>query len=180
MMGKKETEISISTLIGKGTQIDGDFASPGSVRIDGDIDGSVTVGGTLILGAGGSVNGNVTAASVVIGGEVLGDITVQQKVELTGTAKVLGNIVTTVIVIDENAIFQGKCDMNQPVSDRKAKARAAKAVKASKKSAKAALAEALREVQEAESNELQEESARENTSGEAMQGQTSGSSENNS
>ena len=169
MMGKKETEINITTLVGKGTQIDGDFTSPGSVRIDGDIDGSVTVGGTLILGAGGSITGNVTAASVMIGGEVLGDITVQQKVELTGTAKVLGNIETAVIVIDENAIFQGKCDMNQPVSDRKAKARAAKAVKASKKSAKAALAEALREVKEAESNESQEEAAGENTSGEAAQ-----------
>ncbi len=158
-MGKRDAEITITTLLGSDSQIDGDFNAMGSVRIDGTIDGNVTVEGALILGTSSTVNGNVTAASVIIGGEVLGNVSVQHKVELTGTARVMGDISTSVIVIDENAIFQGKCDMNQPASDRKAKARAAKAVKASRKSAKAALAEALREVQEAESREMQEENA---------------------
>lgn len=153
MLGKKDTEIRISTLIGCGARLDGDFYVPGSVRIDGCVDGNVTVDGTLIVGATGAITGNITAEAVIVGGEVLGDVEASRKAELTGTAKVLGDITTDVIVIDENAIFQGKCNMNQTVPDKKVKA---KAVKASKKSAKAALAEALREVQEAEARERQE------------------------
>ncbi|MCM1113393.1 MAG: polymer-forming cytoskeletal protein [Muribaculum sp.] len=156
MLDKKDKEIRISTIIGEGVSVEGDFTAPGSVRIDGCVDGNVTVGGTLIVGAGGEINGNISAESAMIGGDILGNLEVAKKTELTQTAKVLGDITTAVIVIDENAVFQGKCNMNQSVSDRKAKAKAAKAAKESKKSAKAALAEALREVKEAEDRELQE------------------------
>ncbi|MDE7269266.1 MAG: polymer-forming cytoskeletal protein, partial [Acetatifactor sp.] len=103
--------------------------------------------------------GNVTAESAVIGGGILGNVEVTDKIELTNTAKVLGDITTSVIVIDESAIFQGKCNMHQSVPDRQAKNKSAKAMKESKKSAKAALAEALKELQEAENKELQERSA---------------------
>ena len=62
----------------------------------------------------------------------------------------LGDITTSVIVIDEHAVFQGKCDMNQDTGAKKSKAGVTKAVRAGRKSAKAALAEALKEVQEEE------------------------------
>lgn len=161
MLDKKDKEIRICTIIGAGVNLDGDFTAPESVRIDGCVDGNVTVAGTLIVGANGVINGNVTAEAAIIGGDILGNLEVAKKTELIATAKVLGDITTSVIVIDEAAIFQGKCNMNQSVQDRKAKAKAAKAVKDSKKSAKAALAEALREVKEAEDKELQENGAAE-------------------
>lgn len=153
MFNREEKEVQISTLIGCNSEIQGDFNVQGSARIDGKVNGNVTVTGTLIVGAAGSIDGNVTAQAVMIGGEVLGDIQAPEKAELTATARVLGNITTTVIVIDENAVFQGKCDMNQQEPDKKAKARTAKAVKAGRKSAKAALEEALKEVEEEASRE---------------------------
>lgn len=171
MLGKKDTEIRISTLIGCGARLDGDFSTPGSARIDGCVDGNVTVDGTLIVGTTGAVSGNVTAEAVIIGGEVLGDVETVRKAELTGTARVLGDITTAVLVIDENAIFQGKCNMNQPVPDKRAKAKTSKAVKASKKSAKVALAEALREVQEAENRESRESDTQESGVSENMAGE---------
>lgn len=158
MMGKKN-DTRIGTLLGKDTQINGDFTSEGSVRIDGKIEGNVSVTGMLIIGAAGSVSGDICATSVMVGGEVLGNLTVTDKTELTATAKVLGDIKTSVIVIDEHAVFQGKCDMNQETPDRKARPRRASAVRAGKKSAKAALAEALKEVQEESSEQLTEETS---------------------
>lgn len=159
MLDKKNTEVKLTALIGNGVSLDGDFTAQGSARIDGCVDGNVTVGGTLIVGATGAINGNVTAAAAVIGGGVLGNVEITDRIELTGTAKVLGDITTSVIVIDENAIFQGRCNMHQTVPDRQAKTKSARAVKESKKSAKAALAEALKELQEAENKEQQERSA---------------------
>lgn len=154
MVGKKNTEVKISTLIGKGCELAGDFIAKDSARIDGKVDGNVTVTGSLLVGAGGCINGNVTAVSVLIGGEVNGDVNATEKAELTDTAKVLGDITTKVIVIDENAIFQGKIDMNQAVPERKNST--AKAVRAGRKTAKAAIAEALKEVEEQEKSESQE------------------------
>lgn len=148
MLSKKEKQVKISTLIGKDCELSGDFSTQGSARIDGRVSGNVTVTGTLIVGAAGSITGNVSARAVVIGGEVLGDVSAPEKTELTATARILGDITTKVIVIDENAVFQGKCDMNQTVPDKKAKAKNTKAVRAGKKSAKAAIAEALKEVEE--------------------------------
>jgi len=146
MLSKKNSEVKITTLLGAGSEVKGDFNSDGSVRIDGTVNGNVTVAGTLIVGAGGSINGNISANSVMIGGEILGDITTKEKTELTSTAKVFGNILTNVLVIDENAIFQGGCDMGQSASGGTGKLANARAVRAGKRSAKAAIEEALRDV----------------------------------
>ena len=70
MLGKKSTDTKINTLIGAGAELNGDFTLDGSARIDGKIGGNVTVTGSLILGAGSVVTGEVQAASVLIGGEV--------------------------------------------------------------------------------------------------------------
>lgn len=152
MLNKKDKEIRIGTLLGRGTELEGDFSAEGSVRIDGTIKGNVTVSESMIIGATGNIEGNISAKSIVVGGEVLGNIDAPEKAELTATARVLGDITTNTIVIDEHAVFQGKCDMNQAVPDRKTRN---KAVRAGKKSAKAALAEALREV-EAANQELEQ------------------------
>lgn len=165
-MSNKEKQVKISTLIGKGSELTGDFSVQGSARIDGKVVGNVTVTGTLIVGATGSISGDVSANAVVVGGEVLGDIAAPEKTELTATARVLGDISTKIIVIDENAVFQGKCDMNQTAPEKKAKMKVAKATRAGKKSAKAAIAEALKEVEE-EAN--REESAQEEA---AVMGET--------
>ncbi len=156
MSGKKDNTV-ITTILGKGCVVNGDFTVSQSARIDGEIQGDVFVAGTLIMGADARVDGNIEAGAAIIGGEVVGNITAQSKVELTVTAKVIGDITTTVIVIDENAVFQGRCDMNQDTPHRKNPA-VKKAVKEGRRSAKAALQEALREVQ-AESNAWQNDNA---------------------
>lgn len=161
-MKKNNGEVTISTLIGRGTELQGDFTAKGSARIDGKVNGNVTVDGTLILGAGALVDGDISAMAVLIGGEVVGNINAPEKTELTSTAKVIGNITTGAIVIDEHAVFQGGCDMNQATPDRKNRSNTAKAVRAGRKSAKAAIAEALKEVKEEEQREAQQSAVENN------------------
>lgn len=146
MPSKKDNAV-ITTILGKGCVVNGDFTVKQSARIDGEILGDVYVTGTLIMGTGARIDGNIEADEAIIGGDVVGNIQAQSKVELTVTAKVIGDITTNVIVIDENAIFQGRCNMNQDAPQRKNPA-VKKAIKEGRRSAKAALQEALREVQE--------------------------------
>lgn len=146
MSGKKDNAV-ITTILGKGCVVNGDFTVKQSARIDGEILGDVCVTGTLIMGTGARIDGNIEAEEAIIGGDVVGNIQAQNRVELTVTAKVIGDITTNVIIIDENAIFQGRCNMNQDAPQRKNPA-VKRAIKEGRRSAKAALQEALREVQE--------------------------------
>lgn len=144
---KTNKEMEITTIIGRGAKCGGDFSSKGSARIDGSIDGDVTVEGTLIVGASGHIDGNIKARSVMVGGEIIGDIHASDKVELTATARVIGNISTSLIVIDEKAIFQGSCDMKQDVPGKRPHV-PSKALKAESRDAKAMVTEMLKDVQE--------------------------------
>ena len=151
----KKQEIRITTLIGKGALLDGDFSAPDSARIDGCVNGDVTVEGTLVLGTAAVINGNIQAEATIIGGEVNGNVTAQRKVEITATARVIGDVNTESIVIDEHAIFQGSCNMNQEVPDHQNRRKAVyrKAARNGKRSAAAAVAAALQEVRDEEEKE---------------------------
>ena len=143
-MKKRETQIS--TIIGMSAECNGDFTADGAIRIDGTINGNVTVTDTVIVGASGCINGDIHAQKVVIGGEVYGNLDVPEKVELTSTARLIGDINTNGLVIDEKAIFQGSCNMNQD-GGRRPKANN-RAIKEMKKSAQSVITEALRETEE--------------------------------
>lgn len=108
----KNKDGKLTSIVGKDAVVGGNFSTPGSARIDGVVEGSARVAGSLIVGSTGRIDGDVEADSIIIGGEINGDVTVQGKAELTATARVIGDIRTSLIVIDEKAVFQGKCDMN--------------------------------------------------------------------
>lgn len=145
-MSTKTRDYKISTIIGKDVVVEGDFTAGGSVRLDGVVEGDVKVGGHLLVGISGKIHGNVEAASAAIGGEVTGNVVAPDKTELTSTARLIGDIRTNVIVIDEKAIFQGKCDMNQ--EELKPRRRPPRENRAGKRSAKEALRDALKAAEE--------------------------------
>ena len=102
----------VGTIIGSGAVIDGPLTTKDSTRIDGTIKGNVTVSGALIIGQEGKVIGTISALNVYVAGEVNGNITASQgKIEISDTGRVIGDITCKGIIIDENAVFQGKCEM---------------------------------------------------------------------
>ena len=50
--------------------------------------------------------------NVYIAGEVTGNVSAPQgKIEISDTGKVIGDVTCKGIIIDENAVFSGQCDM---------------------------------------------------------------------
>lgn len=118
MFGRNEnTSEKITTMLGPGSDLQGSLYAEGSARVDGNVNGNVTVTGMLILGSAGRISGDVTAEAVILGGGVLGNVTAPERAELTATARVSGDVTTRVIVIDEHAVFQGRCNMDLPAAD---------------------------------------------------------------
>ena len=111
---KTETGSELN-LIAAGTVFEGKLRTPGSIRIDGKIVGEVSAVQNISLGSTGDVEGNMTAKSVTIGGKIKGTIIAQEKLVLESKAVVRGDIKAAKLVIDEGALFDGKCVMSSEV-----------------------------------------------------------------
>lgn len=108
----EEAMEQVGTIIGPGAVIEGPLTTKDSTRIDGTVKGNVTISGALIVGQEAKIAGTVSAMNVYIAGEVAGNVSAPQgKVEISDTGKVIGDVTCKGIIIDENAVFQGKCEM---------------------------------------------------------------------
>jgi cytoskeletal protein CcmA (bactofilin family) len=102
----------VGTIIGPGAVIDGPLTTKDSTRIDGTVKGNVTISGALIVGQEGKIVGTVSAMNAYVAGEINGNVsTPQGKIEISDTGKLYGDVTCKGIIIDENAVFQGKCEM---------------------------------------------------------------------
>ncbi|MBI4546989.1 MAG: polymer-forming cytoskeletal protein [Ignavibacteriae bacterium] len=110
---KSEPTGSELNLISAGTVFEGKLRTPGSVRIEGKIVGEVTATQSVAVGSSGDVEGNVSAKSVTVGGKVKGTVFAQERLELESKAVIRGDIRAAKLVINEGALFDGKCTMSE-------------------------------------------------------------------
>ncbi|WP_411281521.1 bactofilin family protein [Gemmatimonas sp.] len=87
--------------------ISGDICTKGTIRVDGRVEGAVHRADTLIIGAGGTVVGNIEAREVVIGGTLHGNLTVSERVEVQATATVRGDIRAEAVQLLEGGAVHG-------------------------------------------------------------------------
>ena len=73
------------------------------------VEGEVVSTGTVKIGAGSVIIGNITASSAVIAGAVKGDIDVQGPVVVDTSAVIMGNIKSRSVQINNGAIIEGFC-----------------------------------------------------------------------
>lgn len=73
------------------------------------IEGEITTTGTVKIGLGSVVIGNISATSAVIAGAIKGDIDVQGPVVVDTSAVVMGNIKSRSVQINNGAVIEGFC-----------------------------------------------------------------------
>ena len=117
MFGKEGEQLpgegKMNSIIGKGCKITGTIlVSEGTLRIDGEFEGTIQVPDTLVIGKDGRVKAEIKVKSAVVGGTIVGNIDAKEKVELQAGSRVEGDIKTTRLVIDEGVFFEGNCKMS--------------------------------------------------------------------
>jgi cytoskeletal protein CcmA (bactofilin family) len=103
---------NVNTIIGKNATFDGKLEVQGSVRVDGVIKGALKCNETVSIGPEGMVEADIHTKSAVITGQVKGNISADDKIELQAKSVVTGDIKTKSLVVEQGAIFQGACLMN--------------------------------------------------------------------
>ena len=108
-MALRVDDISINTIIGKGSAISGNMKVNGFIRIDGDIDGNLETDGNVIVGENARIRGDLTAKSVIIGGIIKGNIKASESVKILAEAAVIGDVISRKVQVDGSAIIHGHC-----------------------------------------------------------------------
>ncbi|MCL6580508.1 MAG: polymer-forming cytoskeletal protein [Firmicutes bacterium] len=103
----------VGTIIGVGTEIKGSVRATGGIRIDGRVEGEIHHEGDLIIGEEGVVEASIKTRNATVAGEVHGNVEASGRVEIVSTGKIFGDIVVTTLVINEGAVFDGRCQMRQ-------------------------------------------------------------------
>jgi len=113
MFGKKKAFSSarINTLIGQGTEINGDLVFSGGLHVDGKICGNVVAeeGSTaiLILSEFGQIEGEVKVPNMVLNGEIVGDVYGSVRVELAPKSRIKGSVYYNLIEMAIGAEVNG-------------------------------------------------------------------------
>jgi len=102
-----------TTVIAKGTTIEGKFACGENVRLDGAIHGEVKVDKRFVMGEGSYVQGNILARDASIKGKIKGDIHVKEALHLLDSAIIEGNINAKTMIVDEGARYNGSCRIGE-------------------------------------------------------------------
>jgi len=106
-------------------QVDGNVSCNGKLTVTGvvngnsntseffadsaQVEGEVVSSGTVKIGLGSVIIGNVTSSSAVIAGAIKGDIDVQGPVVVDTSAVVMGNIKSRSVQINNGAVIEGFC-----------------------------------------------------------------------
>ena len=90
-------------------QINGNSSASEIFMDTAKIEGEVSSSGTVKVGAGSVIVGNISATSAVIAGAVKGDIDVQGPVVVDTSAVVMGNIKSRSVQINNGAVIEGFC-----------------------------------------------------------------------
>jgi cytoskeletal protein CcmA (bactofilin family) len=111
IMSNEKTTGNGTTLISAGTTLKGDISSNSDLRIDGTIIGNVTSSSKIVIGASGSVEGDITGNQADIVGKVSGNIKTKDLLQLRGDCIVKGNVYAGKLQVEPTAVFNGQCHM---------------------------------------------------------------------
>ena len=117
---KSETSLDVpekpgtgaASIIASGTTLKGDITSNGDIRIDGSLQGNIHCTAKVVIGANGSVEGDISGHTADIMGKVTGTIKVKDLLQLKGGSQVNGNLHAGKLQIEPSANFNGQCHMN--------------------------------------------------------------------
>ena len=107
-----DDEGSEETVVGPDIAIRGRIDGEEDLRVEGRVEGSISLTETLYVEPGGVVLATIDARDVVVSGIVIGDVTAVNSITLNRAAKLVGNIAAPRVIIADGASFRGEVSMD--------------------------------------------------------------------
>ena len=111
--GSDSGPTDLRSFLGEGTIITGEIKFSEIMRVDAEINGTVTSdNGNLLVMEKGRIKATVQAGTIEVSGIIEGTVTARTSVKIHPTGRVFGDIYTPSLIIENGAVFDGKCHMN--------------------------------------------------------------------
>lgn len=101
----------VVSIIGPGMKVVGDCSSDGTIRVEGQVEGSVKASKSVVVGKDGVVLGDIVTQDAIVAGRVNGSVQADSRVELQATCRVEGDIRSRRIKLDEGGQVDGQLHM---------------------------------------------------------------------
>lgn len=99
--------------IGKSIVIKGDLSGNEDLVIEGKVEGKIDLPNNLLtVGAGGNVQAEVRAKTVLVVGRVAGNVTATERLEIQASGVVEGDVRAPQLVVQEGAALNGSVGMS--------------------------------------------------------------------
>lgn len=122
MLGKKRSvqiedatvlnQEPINSIIGKDLVIKGELQGSGTVRIDGRVEGNISLERGLIVGAEAVVAGDVKTENLIVYGKLIGNIFCKS-IQIKNSGNIKGDIQTEIILIETGGTYNGQLYMQE-------------------------------------------------------------------
>jgi cytoskeletal protein CcmA (bactofilin family) len=107
----------VSGFLDKGTNMTGELEFAGTLRIDGNFQGSISTADNLVIGEHAVVHANIKVGEIEIHGQFFGTIEAQTRVEIFPSGRVRGDIHTPVLCVNPGARLDGGIRMADENAD---------------------------------------------------------------
>ncbi|MCK5365542.1 MAG: polymer-forming cytoskeletal protein [Gammaproteobacteria bacterium] len=107
------TRSRTAATIGPSIQINGDVTGNEDVRIEGRVEGTVSLSdNALTVGKEGQIKAAITARAIFVEGKVEGDLKGDEQVVVRSSGNVCGNIVAPRVTLEDGCKFKGSINMD--------------------------------------------------------------------
>jgi len=105
----------VTSVIGPGINWKGDLKGRGGVRIEGTLEGDISMRGLVVIGESGRVTcEQIKADTLVVAGIVKANI-LATRLEIRATGRIWGDVVTTSFSTEDGAFLRGQIRMEDQI-----------------------------------------------------------------
>jgi len=101
----------VSGFLDRGTNVTGELEFAGTLRIDGNFQGSISTADALIIGEHAVVHADIKVGDIEIHGQFFGSIAAKNQVDVFPSGRVRGDIHTPSLRVNPGAVLEGGIHM---------------------------------------------------------------------
>jgi cytoskeletal protein CcmA (bactofilin family) len=114
--GERDSRLSV---INRGMTVKGEIQGEEGLRVQGRVEGSISLTGDVVIEAGAEVQAEISATRIIVEGSVIGNLTASEKVEILAKGRVRGDVRAKALLVHEGASLTGEVQAGTPPEGKK-------------------------------------------------------------